>query len=132
MKLVDFVSSFNQVLGCTIAALYLYQVVYLVIGMLRRNRRDLHEVSRLRRYGVLISARNEEGVIGELIASLRAQNYPADLLDIYVVADNCTDRTAEVARAAGATVYRRFNRLEVGKGYALDFLLKKLTKKSKV
>lgn len=126
MKLVDFVATFNQILGCTIAALYLYQVGYLVVGMLRRNWRDLHKASRLRRYGVLISARNEEEVIGELIGSLHAQHYPADLLDIYVVADNCTDRTAEVAKAAGATVYRRFNRVEVGKGYALDFLLKKL------
>jgi len=126
MQFISFVQNFNQLLGLILALLYLYQVVYLAIGLLRRTWQDRRRPEKLRRYAALISARNEEGVIGELIASLKAQNYPAHLLDVYVVADNCTDGTAEAARQAGATVYRRFNRVEVGKGYALDFLLKKL------
>ena len=100
-------------------------MIYLVVGLLSRKRPAPRPV-RLRRYAVLISARNEAGVIGELIGSLKKQNYPKQLLDIYVVADNCTDATADVARRSGAKVYPRFNRVEVGKGYALDFLLKKL------
>jgi len=126
MKLVQFVETFNMLLGAVITLLYLYQAGYLVIGLLRRRRRDRHQPHQLHRYAALISARNEEGVIAELIASLKRQNYPARLLDIYVVADNCTDNTAAAAVAAGARVYRRFNHIEVGKGYALDFLLKKL------
>ncbi len=126
MRLIQFVQNFNQLVGVILALLYLYQVGYLAIGLLRRSWRDSHQPKKLRRYAALISARNEEEVIGELIESLKAQNYPAHLLDVYVVADNCTDGTAEAARKAGATVYRRFNRVEVGKGYALDFLLKKL------
>ncbi len=126
MKLIHFVETFQLVIGVTVTLLYLYQVAYLVVGLLRRRWQDHHQPSRLRRYAVLISARNEEGVISELIGSLKKQNYPAELLDIYVVADNCTDRTAEAAQAAGARVYRRFDHLEVGKGYALDYLWKKL------
>ncbi len=126
MKLIQFVENFNQILGMILALLYLYQVGYLVVGLCRRSWRDSHQPGKLRRYAALISARNEEEVIGELIASLKAQNYPAHLLDVYVVADNCTDGTAQAAQRAGATVYRRFNRTEVGKGYALDFLLKKI------
>lgn len=76
-----------------------------------------------RRYAVLICARNEERVIGELIASLKAQDYPAELVDLYVLADNCSDGTCQAARAAGATVYERFDTLQVGKGYALNDLL---------
>ncbi len=126
MGLVQFVERFNAVIGTAITLLYLYQVGYLVLGLLRRGRRGQPRSVRLHRYAALIAARNEEDVIGQLIESLKRQNYPARLLDIYVVADNCTDRTAAVAKAAGARVYRRFDHVEVGKGYALDFLLKRL------
>ena len=51
---------------------------------------------------------------------------PQDLLDVYVVADNCTDNTAAIAREQGARVFERFNKLQVGKGYALAFLLEKI------
>lgn len=57
------------------------------------------------KYAVLIAARNEESVIGYLIESLKQQNYPQELLDIFVVAHNCTDRTREIAEQAGATVF---------------------------
>lgn len=126
MKILALMENFNQILGLLIGLLYCYQVVYLVVGLLSRGRARRFRQAALHRYAVLISARNEETVIGELIDSLKKQNYPSDLLDIYVVADNCTDHTAQVAQAAGATVYRRFNRVEVGKGYALDYLLKQL------
>ncbi len=126
MKLLHFVETFNLIIAFVITALYSYQGIYLLLGLCRRHWRDRREPVRLGRYAALISARNEEGVIGELIASLKRQNYPAELLDVYVVADNCTDDTAGAAQAAGARVYRRFDRTRVGKGYALDYLLKKL------
>ena len=56
------------------------------------------------RYAVLISARNEENVIGNLIGSIRDQTYPSDLIDIWLVADNCTDNTADVVRSLGCHV----------------------------
>ncbi|MBQ3401619.1 MAG: glycosyltransferase, partial [Lachnospiraceae bacterium] len=81
-------------------------------------------VSRVARdYAVLICARNEETVIRDLIESLKAQTYPQRRLHIFVLADNCTDRTADIARAAGARVYTRENQEQVGKGYALEELL---------
>ena len=69
-----------------------------------------------------MAARNESSVIGEWIQTLKQQDYPSELLDVFVIADNCTDNTAEVARQAGAIVYERFNKVQVGKGYALDYL----------
>ena len=50
----------------------------------------------------LIAARNEEAVIAQLIESIKHQDYPAELIDTFVVADNCTDDTAEVAEKSGA------------------------------
>ena len=56
------------------------------------------------RFAILIAARNEELVIGPLINSLLAQDYPSDLYDIWVVPNNCTDNTALAARNFGARV----------------------------
>lgn len=127
MSIIHLMKSLNGAIGWVVTILYCYQVGYLLLGLVRRKWRDRRPPAVLHPYAVLISARNEEGVIGELIASLKRQNYPAELLDIYVVADNCTDDTAGASARAGATaVYRRFNHVEVGKGYALDYLLKKL------
>lgn len=106
-------------------ACYAYQIFYLFVGLFSRRRQGRHDAA-LHRYAAIISARNEENVIAGLIASLRKQDYPAELLDIFVIADNCTDRTAAVARRAGAIVYQRFNKVQVGKGYALDYLFHRI------
>ena len=65
----------------------------------------------------------EANVIGNLIDCLHSQTYPSELIDIWLVADNCTDNTAEVARNMGCHVIERFNKEQVGKGYALTYLL---------
>ena len=77
-----------------------------------------------RRFAVLICARNEESVIGNLIDSLKKQEYRN--FHVFVVADNCTDHTARVAEKYGATVFERFNEKKKGKGYALHFGINKL------
>lgn len=68
---------------------------------------------------VLMPAHDEAAGIGAPIAAVRAQLEAAGRL--LVVADNCTDDTAQVARAAGADVVERIDPLRRGKGYALDF-----------
>lgn len=117
-------SYLNFLLAALFAACYCYQFVFLIVRLLRKKR--VFRAQKLCRYAALISARNEEAVIGQLIESIKAQDYPSDLLDIYVVADNCTDSTAEVAAKHGATVFERENKEQVGKGYALKFLLGKI------
>lgn len=114
----------NLVIGLVFTACYAYQYAYIFVALFTKPRP--HKKTTLHRYAVLVAARNEQAVIGELIASVRAQDYPAELVDIYVIADNCTDDTAGVARAAGATVFERTDRELVGKGYALDFLLTRI------
>jgi 1,2-diacylglycerol 3-beta-glucosyltransferase len=78
------------------------------------------------RFAVLVPAHNEELLIGRLLDNLQQLDYPRDLYEVCVVADNCTDRTATLARAAGATVYERVDPTHRAKGYALRFLLEQL------
>lgn len=90
---------------------------------LDRSTDQSRQQERIHRFAVLVAARNEESVIGQLLESIHQQEYPSDLIDTYIVADNCEDDTADVARKNGAIVYERFNKIQVGKGYALKYLL---------
>jgi exopolysaccharide biosynthesis WecB/TagA/CpsF family protein len=78
------------------------------------------------RIAVLVPAHNEVELLPRCLASLRAQEYPAQLIRIVVVADNCTDATVEVARAAGAEVMVRDEPDLRGKGRALRWAIDRL------
>ena len=58
------------------------------------------------KFAVIIAARNEETVIGDIIKSLDNQNYPKELYEVFIIPNNCSDRTEEIAEAAGATVLK--------------------------
>ena len=72
------------------------------------------------RFAVIVPAHNEEACIGETLASLGADEYEPQP-EVFVVADNCSDATASIARDAGATTLERFDSACRGKTYALDF-----------
>ena len=113
------ITMINHVLTLLFLICYGYQMVYMLLPFIKKAKKE--QPGRLHRYAILICARNEEAVIGQLIESIRRQDYPAELLQVFVAADNCQDNTAAVAREAGAIVYERENRIKVGKGYALQF-----------
>ncbi len=117
-------SVWDLLLAGVLALLCGYQTVYALVRLLCKPRAPA--APHRGRYGVLIAARNEEAVLGPLLDSIRAQEYPAHRIQIFVVADNCTDATAQVARSHGARVWERFDPDRVGKGYALQFLLEHL------
>ena len=79
-----------------------------------RSRREL-------KFDLIVPAHNEAGVIARTIANLKRIDWPADRFRILVVADNCTDDTAAIARAAGASVIERQDDTLRGKGYALQY-----------
>ncbi len=92
-----------------------------------RKRRDKSgETAPRKRFAVVIAAHNEELVIAHVIDSLRDQNYPDELYDIFVIADNCSDITADVARKHGALVYERHDVEKKGKGHALEWMFQKI------
>lgn len=124
MDKAEIIRWINYVISLLFFICYFYQTLYVLIPLIKRDRP--HKETKLHRFAVLISARNEEAVIGHLIESINNQDYPKELVSVFVVADNCRDRTAEVAAKAGAQVFERFNYLQVGKGYALNYLIEKI------
>lgn len=100
----------------------LYQLVCIVMGLFTPVKK-FPQAPCDKRYAVLISARNEQAVIGNLIDCIWGQTYPKELIDIWIVADNCTDDTAQLARDKGCHVVERFDQTQIGKGFALTFLL---------
>ena len=111
----------NQAIAALFFICYAYQFVYIPIALFKKKKRL--PAAAPHRYAVLIAARNEEAVIGDLLDSLHRQDYDMSLVTVFVIADNCTDRTAAIAAEKGAVVYTRENRRQVGKGYALEALL---------
>jgi 1,2-diacylglycerol 3-beta-glucosyltransferase len=75
---------------------------------------------------VLVPAYNEEDGLRETLESLAACNYPSAARRTVVVADNCTDRTADIARAAGVEVWERADSEQRGKGFAVAWALERL------
>lgn len=119
MAALSFVDIFNFCVFAAFTCCYTYQLFYVFVVLTRKAPKRIAKADH--RFAVLVAARNESMVIADLIGSIKAQNYPQHLIDIYVIADNCTDDTAAIARRAGATVFTRFNTEKVGKGYALDY-----------
>ncbi|NLK12575.1 MAG: glycosyltransferase family 2 protein [Candidatus Phytoplasma sp.] len=107
--------------------LTLYQVFYLITGVFSKKK-SYPETNIFKKYAVVIAARNEEAVIGKLIESINKQTYDKDKIQVFVVADNCSDNTAKIARAHGAIVYERFNEEKKRKGWALQYLFDNINK----
>ena len=115
------------ILGALCLASIGYLLFLLVAGMLSRRRAAVvMDGSPLPRFTILIPAHDEELVIGATLASVGALDYPDDKVSVCVIADNCSDTTAAIARAAGATVLERTNATERGKGYALAYAMQHL------
>lgn len=120
---MDYLYLIQQALVWVLTIFWLYQIMVSVCSLIKLKEKPLLE-KKNHKFMAIIPAHNEEAVIQNLIKSLREQDYPKELYDIYVIADNCTDNTAELARKAGAIVYERFDSTKKTKGYALQWFLK--------
>ena len=107
-------------------ALMLYYLFIALFGFYKKK--DTKTFEPQKKFAMLVAAHNEEVVIENLVESLKHLDYPKELYDIFVIADNCTDNTAKIARAAGANVFERFNKEKRGKGFALEWMFDKIFK----
>lgn len=114
----------NSVIGTVLSAMMIYKTIYFIIGVFFTRR--FKPAKKKHKYAIVIAARNEESVIGNLLDSIKKQDYPSDLITTFVVADNCTDKTAEIVRKHGAICYERFDNERKTKGFALQYLFKKI------
>lgn len=125
MKLLDLLNLINMLIGVFFVVCYAYQFFYIFWALIKKPKKH-PKSDTMHRFAVMIAARNEKSVIGNLLDSIHEQTYPAEYIDVYVVADNCTDDTAKIAKQHGACVFERQNKENIGKGYAMQFLFGKV------
>jgi len=115
------------IIGGILSILYAYKYIYVFLGLFFT--RHFPPAEKYHRYAILIAARNEATVLSHLLESIAQQDYHTiapGKLDVFVVADNSTDNTAEIARKNGAFCYERFDKQHCTKGFALQFLVEKI------
>ena len=119
---MEYLYMIQQALVWLLTIFWGYQLVISICSLVKLKDKPILE-EKTNRFMAIIPAHNEENVIEALIQSLNNQDYPKDHYDIYVIADNCTDRTAEIARKCGAIVMERHDEEHKTKGYALQWFL---------
>ena len=122
----NIISNLTAVFQISVFAIMMYYFILGFAGLYRKKEKKSYKPKN--KFAMIVAAHNEEVVIGKLIESMLNQDYPKELFDIFVIADNCDDNTAKVAREYGVYVYERFNKTEKGKGYALEWLFDKIFK----
>lgn len=119
---MGFLYILQEALVWIITIFWVYQFVISICSLINFKEKPILE-EKTNKFMAIIPAHNEEAVVENLILSLQKQDYPKDSYDIYVIADNCTDNTAKIAKAAGAIVYERFDPMHKTKGAALNWFL---------
>ena len=119
----------QQALIWILLIFWIYQLIISFCALIKIKEKPLL-TNKKHKFMAIIPAHNEENVIGNLVKSLQELDYPKELYDIYVIADNCTDTTAEIAKREGAIVYERFDEKRKTKGYALNWFLDKKIKEN--
>lgn len=119
---MEYLYILQQALIWLVTIYWLYQFVISLCSFIKVKDKPLLE-DKENRFMLIIPAHNEESVVVNLIESLQKLDYSKDAYDIYVIADNCTDNTAKVAKDAGAIVYERHDEAHKTKGYALQWFL---------
>ena len=119
---MEYLYILQQSMVWIITIYWIYQLVISVCSLIKVKEKPLVE-DKEHRFMMIIPAHNEEKVVKDLVESLKNLDYNQKLYDIYVIADNCTDNTAQIAKDAGAIVYERFDEKHKTKGYALQWFL---------
>ncbi|WP_010680958.1 glycosyltransferase family 2 protein [Acetivibrio cellulolyticus] len=118
-------------LQIVIVPVAIYLFIISIFGWVKRKEENADNYSPVKRFALVVAAHNEEKVIGSIVRNLDKLDYPADLYDIFVIADNCSDNTAKIARENGAIAFERFDKNKKGKGFALEWMFDKIFKMEK-
>lgn len=106
--------------------LFVYGFAIALFGFFRRKEPDSADFAPKHSFAIIVAAHNEEKVIANIVKNLSKLDYPKELYDIYVIADNCTDNTAKIAKLHGAAAFERYDKVKRGKGYALEWMFEKI------
>lgn len=125
----NYIFTITAVFQISVFLISSYYAILSLFGLYRKK--DKKEFEPQKSFALIVAAHNEEVVIGKIVESLMHLDYPKHLFDIFVIADNCNDNTAKIARQHGAKVFERFNKDKRGKGYALEWMFDKIFKMEK-
>lgn len=122
--IIDICNIIGLIIGICIA----YKAIFVVVGVFKRK--TFQPTENKHKFAILISARNEEKVIKNILESIYAQDYPKDKLSVFVMAHNCTDNTANIVREFASAhpdqqiiAYEYANPQEKTKGFSLKKLI---------
>lgn len=124
-----YIFTITAIFQILVFALTCYYLILGIFGLFTKKEKKNYEPKN--KFALLIAAHNEEVVIGSLIESMLKLDYPKHMYDIFVIADNCTDNTAKIAKGYGVNVCERTAKDKRGKGYALEWMFAKLFKMDK-
>jgi cellulose synthase/poly-beta-1,6-N-acetylglucosamine synthase-like glycosyltransferase len=119
----------QQALVWILIVYWIYNIIIAFCALIKIKEKRLI-INKKHKFMMVIPAHNEEIVIANLIESLNNLDYDKELYDVYVIADNCTDKTAKIAEEHGAKVYERHDEKRKTKGYALNWFLDKVLKEN--
>ncbi len=104
----------------TVSTVYLLflAVAYFIVPESKKT-----ALGKLNRFAILVPAHNEEMLIARLCESLLEIHYPRKMYEIFIIADNCADRTVEICSSFPMNVLIRNDTIHSGKGYAIDWSL---------
>lgn len=112
------------VIQAAIGAIALYQLFLGFAGL--RRKREADPPPPQKTFAVVVAAHNEERVIEPLLKNLKQLDYPKEFYDIFVICDNCTDRTADIVKENGLIPMERRDLVNKGKGFAIEWMLSHL------
>lgn len=120
------VKEFLKIIDVSIVLYMIYYVLTGVFAFVKRSQTKKYDVKN--KFAILIAARDEAQVIGNLLESLNKQNYPQDLYDVYVIPNNCTDNTKDIAISKNANIIECKKTVK-SKGEALECAFNELEEK---
>lgn len=117
------------IIGSVISVLTVYKILLGVIGFF--GTKKFKPTDNKHTYGICVAARNEEKVIKNFLDSIAESDYPLEKITVFILAHNCTDNTAQVAREyptdkLNVVVYEYSNSQEKTKGFALKHLFERI------
>lgn len=102
-----FIFNFTLVFQISVFTITIYYLILSLFGLYKRRDDGAKRFAPKHTFALLVAAHNEEMVIANVIESLKKLDYPKNMYDIFVIADNCDDNTADIARKYDVNVYER-------------------------
>ncbi|TXC89575.1 glycosyltransferase [Metabacillus litoralis] len=115
----------SNIFQVVIFSVSFYQIIISLAGF-KRNKKVIKDHQPQKSFAILVAAHNEEKVIAPLLENLAKLHYPKELYEVFVICDNCTDSTVQIANMHNVHVMERIDPLRRGKGFAMEWMLEKL------